>query len=98
MFAFGFSLGASIDLTSLNLNSFFPGISLLIGKKEKTIFTVGPAFKKVNQIKSIYDTNTIYDTSIQVADITSEQFKIGWFVGISYNLTSKQKSKIKVVN
>jgi hypothetical protein len=98
MFAFGFSLGASIDLTSLNLNSFFPGISLLIGKKEKTIFTIGPAFKKVKQIKSIYDTNTTYDTSIQVTDITSEQFKIGWFVGISYNLTSKQKSKIKVVN
>ncbi|MEN9910371.1 MAG: hypothetical protein RLZZ540_3530 [Bacteroidota bacterium] len=98
MFAFGFSLGASIDLTSLNLNSFFPGISLLIGKKEKTIFTVGPAFKKVKQIKSIYDTNTTYDTQIAITDITSEQFKIGWFVGISYNLTNKQKSKIKVVN
>lgn len=98
MFALGFSLGLSIDLTSFNLNSFFPGISLLIGKKEKTIFTFGPALKKVRQIKAIYDTTTNYNTPLSVADITSDQYRLGWFVGISYNLTNSQKSKVKLTN
>jgi hypothetical protein len=98
MFAFGFSLGASIDLTSLNLNSFFPGISLLIGKREKIIFTAGPSFKKVKQLKEIYQTDTTYSGTIQAEDVTSPQFKIGGFFGISYNLTNSQKAKIKIAN
>ncbi len=97
MFAFGVSLGVSIDVTKLNFNSFFPGVSLLIGKREKMVFTVGPAFKKVNQIKSKYENegDRFLTSEIQVTDITTEQFKIGYFFGISYNLTSKQKSKVK---
>jgi hypothetical protein len=94
MFAFGLSLGASIDLTNLNLNSFFPGVSLLIGKREKVIFTVGPAFKRVNQLKAIYQTNTDYTEQLQTENVTSLQFKTGWFAGISWNLTNKQKSKM----
>jgi hypothetical protein len=94
MFAFGLSLGASIDLTNLNLNSFFPGVSLLIGKREKVIFTVGPAFKRVNQLKAIYQTNTDYTEQLQTENVTSMQFKTGWFAGISWNLTNKQKSKM----
>lgn len=97
MFAFGFSLGVSVNVTDLNFNSFFPGVSLLIGKREKIVFTAGPAFKKVKQIKSIYENDRILSQPIQVEDITSEQFKIGWFFGISYNLTNKQKSKIKTL-
>jgi hypothetical protein len=98
MFAFGFSLGASIDLTSLNLNSFFPGISLMIGKREKIIFTAGPSFKKVKQLKEIYETNKDYSGEMQVENVTTPQFKIGGFFGISYNLTNSQKSKIKLAN
>lgn len=94
MFAFGLSLGASIDLTKLNFNSFFPGVSLLIGKREKLVFTVGPAFKRVNQLKAIYDINTDYTEQLQTENVTSLQFKTGWFVGMSWNLTNKQKSKI----
>jgi hypothetical protein len=94
MFAFGFSLGASIDLTKLNFNSFFPGVSLLIGKKQKLIFTVGPALKRVNQLKAIYDTNTDYTEQLQTENVTSSQFKTGWFAAISWNLTNAQKSKI----
>lgn len=97
MFAFGFSLGVSVNVTDLNFNSFFPGVSLLIGKREKIVFTAGPAFKKVKQIKSIYENDRILSQPIQVEDITSDQFKIGWFFGISYNLTNKQKSKIKTL-
>lgn len=94
MFAFGFSLGASIDLTKLNFNSFFPGVSLLIGKKEKLIFTVGPALKRVNQLRAIYQTDKDYTEPLQTENVTSPQFRTGWFAAISWNLTNKQKSKI----
>ncbi|MBB1192291.1 hypothetical protein DNC80_01225 [Flavobacterium sp. SOK18b] len=99
MFAFGFSLGVSINVVDLNFNSFFPGVSALIGKREKIVFTVGPAFKRVNQIKSIYknDADRILAAEIQIKDITTEQFRIGYFFGITYNLTSKQVSKIKKI-
>lgn len=95
MFAMGLSLGVSINITDLNFNSFFPGVSLLIGKREKMVLTVGPAFKRVKQIKSIYENDRILDEEIQVTDITTDQFKIGYFFGITYNLTSNQRSKIK---
>lgn len=94
MFAFGLSLGASIDVTKLNFNSFFPGVSLLIGKKQKLIFTVGPAFKRVSQLKAIYTTYTDYVEQLQTENVTSMQFKTGWFAAISWNLTNQQKSKI----
>ncbi|MFN8274782.1 MAG: hypothetical protein U0X58_13225 [Flavobacteriaceae bacterium] len=97
MFAFGFTLGVSINVTDLNFNSFFPGVSLLIGKREKIVFTAGPAFKKVNQLKKIYKENETIDEQIQVTDLTSEQYKIGFFFGLSYNLTSKQKSRVKTL-
>lgn len=93
-FAFGISLGASVDVTQLNFSSLFPGVSLLIGKREKLIFTVGPALKRVKQLKAIYQTNTDYTEQLQAENVTSQQFKTGWFVGLSWNLTNEQKSKI----
>ena len=53
---------------------------------------------KIKQIKAIYNTTSSYSTPISVPDITSEQFRMGWFIGVSYNLTNSQKSKIKLTN
>ncbi|TWH99093.1 hypothetical protein IQ05_03187 [Flavobacterium tiangeerense] len=74
MFAFGFSLGVSINVVDLNFNSFFPGVSALIGKREKKVFTFSLTFKRVNQIKSIYtnDADRILAAEIQIKDITTE--------------------------
>ncbi|WP_052123345.1 coiled-coil domain-containing protein [Flavobacterium beibuense] len=97
-FSFGLTLGASLNVETFELNSLFPGVSLLIGKKQKFIFTVGPAFKKVELLKENYQLNQDYDPT-QLNDsveLTTSKYRIGLFFGITYNLTNEQKSKFKI--
>jgi hypothetical protein len=98
MWAFGLTLGASLNVETFQLNSLFPGISLLIGKKQKFVITTGPAFKQVETLKSNYETDTPYNEANlpSSSDLTSKQFKIGYFVGITYNLTKEQKGTFKI--
>ena len=98
IWAFGLTLGASLDVETFQLNSLFPGISLLIGKKQKFIITVGPAFKLVNTLNANYETNVDYDQANFTANsvLTSQQFKIGTFFGLTYNLTNTQKGTFKI--
>jgi hypothetical protein len=98
IWAFGLTLGASINVETFQLNSLFPGISLLIGKKQKFILSVGPAFRQVDVLKNNYKTETTYDTTEfnDTSELTSKQFKIGCFAGITYNLTQKQRGKFKI--
>ncbi|HEX8268483.1 MAG TPA: hypothetical protein VF581_01210 [Flavobacterium sp.] len=96
--AFGFTLGASINVETFELNSLFPGVSLLIGKKQKIIFTAGPALKQVNILKANYSLNEDYNPADfnTGTELTSKEFRIGAFFGISYNLTQKQRGKFKI--
>ncbi len=97
--AWALSLGASLDISQFRLNSFFPGVSLMLGKREKTVITVGPSFSNVTQLKKYYksDDTATYDNTLDVNSITTNNFKIGAFVGLTYNLTSKQRTKIKIL-
>jgi hypothetical protein len=96
--AWGFSLGGALDVTNFNINSVFPGISVLFGKKDKVIITVGPSFKKITELKANYKINEEVDPDVSIDNLKTNNFKIGMFVGISYNLTNRQKDLIKIVN
>jgi len=95
----GLTLGASLNVEKFDLNSLYVGPSLLLGKKQKFIFTTGPAFKQMDILKRNYSLNQIYqlnelnDSSV----VTSKQFRIGLFFAITYNLTQNQKSNFKLV-
>ncbi|SIS90434.1 hypothetical protein [Chryseobacterium gambrini] len=93
-FAFGFTLGVSMDMTKLQLNSLFPGISLLVGRTDKIIFTIGPALRKVTELQNGFIIDRPLSYSPQ--DYTAESYKLGWFVGISWNLTAKQRSLMRL--
>lgn len=93
-FALGFTLGVSMDMTKLQLNSLFPGVSLLIGKTDKIIFTAGPSLRKVSQLTNGFSLNTPLTSPPE--GYTSESYKIGWFIGVSWNLTNKQKSLMRL--
>lgn len=93
-FAFGLTLGVSMDMTKLQLNSLFPGISLLVGRNDKIIFTAGPALRKVTELTNGFKLNAPLISS--PVDYTSESYKLGWFVGVSWNLTNKQKSLMRL--
>lgn len=98
IYSFGLTLGASINVETFQLNSLFPGLSLLIGKKQKFIITAGPAFRQVDVLKNNYSTELQYELGDfnDTSELTSKQFKIGGFIGVTYNLTQKQRGKFKI--
>jgi hypothetical protein len=98
MWAIGLTLGASLNVETFQLNSLFPGVSILIGKKQKFILTAGPSFRQVDVLKDNYETDTLYPIGdfSDTSQLTSKQFKIGGFFGITYNLTQKQRGKFKI--
>ncbi|AZA77941.1 hypothetical protein EG347_10620 [Chryseobacterium sp. G0186] len=94
-FAWGLSLGASFT-TGLSFNSIFPGVSLLMGKRNKIILTAGPSFRLVDELKANYKEGMQLNNSLADEDLLTKNFRIGGFVGISYNLTPKQKDTLKL--
>lgn len=98
IWSLGLTLGASLNVETFQLNSLFPGVSLLIGKKQKFIITAGPAFRQVDVLKDNYNVGVDYEVGdiTDSSQLTSKQFKIGGFIGISYNLTQKQRGKFKI--
>ncbi|MFP3833160.1 hypothetical protein [Chryseobacterium sp. SIMBA_028] len=94
-FAWGVSLGASFT-TGLSFNSIFPGVSLLMGKRNKIILTAGPSFRMVDELKANYQEGMQLNNSLADEDLLTRNFKIGGFVGLSYNLTPKQKDTLKI--
>jgi hypothetical protein len=98
IWAFGLTLGASLNVETFQLNSLFPGLSVLIGKKQKFIFTAGPSFRQVDVLKDNYKVGINYESGAftDSSQLTAQQFKIGGFFGITYNLTQKQKGNFKI--
>ena len=92
-----FTLGVSVDPSKLQIESLFPGLSLMVGKKDKIVFTAGPSFRRVNELNDIkYEVDKFIP--LKPTDYMIESFKIGFFVGVSWSLTSKQKNIIKIPN
>lgn len=92
-----FTLGASISTSELDIHSLFPGLSLMLGKEEKFILTAGPAFRKIDYLHSNYRKGKNYHMNAFSGEVPTEKtFRVGAFIGISYNLTKKQKSFFNV--
>ena len=76
------TLGVGIDQnTQVKI---MPGISLIVGRKERLVINGGFAFGKVKQLSKVQDTERLYSSKVE--PIYSEPYKLGWSVGISYNL------------
>lgn len=92
----GISLGTSLDISKFNINSFYLGGSVLIGKRDKVIITAGPAFRLTQELKENFNENDEVIGIKDINDITTKNFKIGAFLALTYNLTNKQKGLIKI--
>ncbi|KQK27404.1 hypothetical protein AR438_04170 [Chryseobacterium aquaticum] len=93
--AYGISLGTSFT-TNFSFNSLFPGFSILFGKTNKVILTVGPSFRSVDELKTNYLEGQKLTSGIADEDLLTKNFRVGVFFGISYNLTQKQQSSMKL--
>lgn len=98
--AFGLSLGTALDVTNFDISSIYLGFSTLIGRKDKLVLTIGPSFMSARQLKNTYrqyiesnDLKTKLPDGFQLTnDIYTRNYKVGYFLAITYNLTTKQRS------
>lgn len=88
--------GISLDISKFNINSFYLGGSILIGKRNKVIITAGPAFRLTQELKNNFSEYDQVQGIEDVNDILTKNFKIGAFLALTYNLTNKQKGLIKI--
>ena len=76
------SFGVGIDQnTQLKI---MPGISILMGRKERFIINGGLVMGKIKDLSKVQDLKHLYNENIE--PIYSDSYKAGYFVGISYNL------------
>lgn len=85
----GLSLGIGIDQ---NIQvKIMPGISILLGRKERFIINGGMVIGKVKELSNVQDVNHLYKEKVE--PVYTDSYKIGYFVGISYNLSKWKKSQ-----
>lgn len=70
---------------------YYLGLASLIGDRQRIVLSAGAAFRPVSILKSQYDEGQVFADADKpdLADVTEDQFRTGFFFSVSYNLTSK---------
>jgi hypothetical protein len=88
-----FTFGASLNTTDFDISTIVLGAGLMIGRSERFIISGGWAFKKIEVLdpKFVADVNTPYKKSFFANEAVPivKEFRSGWFLSVSYNLTNK---------
>lgn len=95
--AIGGSAGLGIDTNNgkIQLSNFFIGPTLILGKYDRMMLTSGAAIRNVGQLKNGYEVDkTIITQSSDISTALSDNYKVGFFVGLTYNLTNNVRNKL----
>ena len=88
------TLGISVNPTSLESLKVMAGYSLIFGDERRAVFSIGVIGGAVNRLKTKYESDKALASKdypgLQETDITAKRFRVGMFIGLSYNL-SKQR-------
>lgn len=86
--SFSFGLGTQSDLSN---TQYLLGLSLIVGKKERLIFSGGGAFSKINYLNKKYEIDkALKNDEIRIEDLLVPSNRSGWFVSLTYNLFGKK--------
>lgn len=99
--AFGGSAGLGIDINNgrIQMSNFFIGPTVVLGKYDRLMFTPGLALRNVGKLKSGYEVaNTVITESNDIDTVLSDNYKLGFFVALTYNLTNNVRDKISKLN
>lgn len=85
----GFSLGFDID--DSGKAGYYLGPAMLLGDRQRAIISLGLALRPTNALKGKYVEGQLLDDSSkpEVSDLVESVNKAGFFLGITYNLTTK---------
>ena len=95
--AIGGSAGLGIDINNgkIQMSNFFIGPTLVLGKYDRMMFTSGVALRNVGKLKNGYEiNNTVITQSNDIDSVLSDNYKLGVFVSLTYNLTNSVRTKI----
>lgn len=95
--AIGGSAGLGIDIANgkIQIGNFFIGPTLVLGKYDRLMFTPGVALRNVGQLKKgITVDETTLDQVNTIDAVLTENYKLGFFVALTYNLTKNVRDKI----
>ena len=95
--AIGGSAGLGIDIINgkIQIGNFFIGPTLVLGKYDRLMLTPGVALRNVGQLKNgiTVDVTTL-DQANNIDAALTDNYKIGFFVALTYNLTKNVRDKI----
>ncbi|OIN58852.1 hypothetical protein [Arsenicibacter rosenii] len=89
--AVGGMFGVGTNFTTDNIKvSYYVGISAVLGKAQKLIFSGGASLLWVDKLKDYYKAGDSYDRSLSTADFVEKVYRFSPFLSISYNLAKKE--------
>ena len=95
--AIGGSAGLGIDINNgkIQIGNFFIGPTLVLGKYDRLMFTPGVALRNVGKLKNgiTVDVTTL-DQANTIDAVLTDNYKLGFFVALTYNLTKNVRDKI----
>ncbi|MPT33376.1 MAG: hypothetical protein E2600_17265 [Chryseobacterium sp.] len=97
---FGASVGMGVDLKDdkVQLNSFYVGPSVIVGKYERFVITAGIVMKEVDILKKGYEINGNYPISQNNGDdFKAKEYRAGGFLSLTFNLTKGVRDNMKVI-
>ena len=95
--AIGGSAGLGIDINNgkIQIGNFFIGPTLILGKYDRLMFTPGVALRNVGKLKNGFTLDTtILDQTSDINSVLSDNYKLGFFIALTYNLTKNVRDKI----
>lgn len=98
-FTGGFSAGVGIDIlgSEITMSNFYSGFSFIMGKYDRMMITGGLSIGHMNVLKPGYDIEKMhpYPNQNGIDDFLMKEYRAGFFVAITYNLTRGLKDNVK---
>ncbi|MCI9843314.1 hypothetical protein [Flavobacterium pectinovorum] len=95
--SFGISagLGLSANEGKVQINNFYFGPSITLGRENRLCITGGITVKGVEELKSSLTEGTPVTNTNEISSFTNTAYKFGPFVSLTYNLTKGIRNNVK---
>lgn len=96
-FAYGLSIGLGLSASegSVDLDNFFVGPSLILGKYERITFSTGISVKNLPILNNGYKEGDIVPLQYSIDNVADNAYVAGFYLSLSYNITKGVKDNIK---
>lgn len=97
---YGFSagMGLAFEDDKIQLNSFYVGPSIILGKYDRITITAGVTMKNVEVLRQGYNVESSYPSQNKGEDLLTKEYRAGMFLSLTYNLTKGVRDNVKYLS